>query len=273
MFLTSSKAYNILNSQDVTNFNILANFCGPRDIPTLTSQALQEKYSLPQADIFVLFGGSILYGVDILAKAINNHIAKNYVIVGGFGHTTATLQNTVSNKYPDIPATEMQEAEIFAALLKKRFNLSVDFLETKSTNCGNNITYLLNLIHRENIPCKSIILAQDATMQRRMSACLTKYVNDSIQIINYAVYQNELIFRKNKLQFLKKIPGMWSVERYQKLLMGELPRLTDDKSGYGPQGKNFISHVDIPQKVAQAYRDLQTKYPEISRPSNDHYSS
>ena len=38
---------------------------------------------------------------------------------------------------------------------------NADALETQSTNCGNNITYLLE---REKIHCRSIILCQDATM-------------------------------------------------------------------------------------------------------------
>lgn len=36
------------------------------------------------------------------------------------------------------------------------------------------------------------------------------------------------------------------------LLWGEIPRLTDDADGYGPRGKNFIAHVDIPTEVRAA---------------------
>lgn len=259
----------ILNDTDLINFNILGKFCSLRDIPDLTSQNLKNKYGYTQADVFVLFGGSILYGVDILAQAIQQKIAKKYIIVGGFGHTTATLQQTVQNQFPDITASNMQEAEIFAALLKKRFGLKVDYLETQSTNCGNNITYLLRLLQANKIDFQSIILSQDATMQRRMSACLRKYVNDEIQIINYATYQIQLTADG----FNQQLPGMWTPQRYQTLLMGEIPRLTDDKNGYGPHGKNFISHVDIPEQVQTAYRILNEKYPQIQRPSNNLYSS
>lgn len=263
----------MIDQTDVNNFNLLADFCGQRDLASLTTEALQASYHIHQADVFVLFGGSILYGVDVLAEAINNQLAKKYLIVGGFGHTTKTLQETVIKQFPDIPATEMQEAETFAALLKKRFNLSVDYLETESTNCGNNITYLLALLKDKRIDFNSIILAQDATMQRRMSACLAKYVSSSVQIINYATYQNHLLIKNNQLQFTNQIFGMWTPERFEKLLMGEIPRLTDDQFGYGPKGKNFISHVEIPQKVSTAFRDLNLKYPEINRPSNDLYAS
>lgn len=258
---------------DLDNFNLLGKFLGQRDISALSKTSLQAKYQLPQADVFVLFGGSILYGVDILATAIQQQVAKKYVIVGGFGHTTATLQKTVALQYPDIPAQEMQEAEIFAALLKRRFNLEVDYLETKSTNCGNNITYLLQLLAENHLDFRSIILAQDATMQKRMSACLAKYLSPSIQIINFATYQNELIFKDQQVAFSKEILGMWTPKRYMQLLMGEIPRLTDDPNGYGPNGKNFIAHVDIPQNIQAAFEALNKKYPQINRPSNNLYSS
>lgn len=263
----------MINQTDVNYFNQLGKYCGQRDIDTLNQTALQQKYNFNQADVFVLFGGSILYGVDILAQALQSQIAKKYIIVGGYGHTTATLQRTVMKQYPDILATEMQEAEIFAALLKKRFGLTVDYLETKSTNCGNNITYLLALLKQKQINFQSIILAQDATMQRRMSACLAKYVEPQINIINFATYQNQLTLSHNQLQFTKNILGMWSPTRYMKLLMGEIPRLHDDENGYGPRGKNYISHVDIPQEVYSDYKFLADKYPQINRPSNNRYFS
>ncbi len=38
---------------------------------------------------------------------------------------------------------------------------------------------------------------------------------------------------------------------------GELPRLRDDATGYGPCGRDFIAHVDIPQDVEQAWQQLK----------------
>lgn len=261
-----------MNSTDIDNFNLLGEFCGQRDLSELTSKSLNQQFGLKKADVFVLFGGSILYGVDVLAEAIKNQIADKYVIVGGFGHTTETLQKTVARQNPDIPAQKMQEAEIFSALLKKRFNLTVDLLETQSTNCGNNITNLLNVLKSNQIKFDSIILAQDATMQRRMSACLKKYVSPKIKIINYATYQVRLTLQNKTITYTEKIPGMWQPKRYMTLLMGEIPRLLDDKNGYGPKGKNFIAHVDIPEAVLKAYQDLNHKYPDIKRPGKKIFS-
>lgn len=71
----------------------------------------------------------------------------------------------VHSEYPDIETVGLPEAEVFQRYLAHVYGLQADYLETQSTNCGNNITYLLDTIRDKNIPCKSIILTQDATMQ------------------------------------------------------------------------------------------------------------
>jgi hypothetical protein len=39
--------------------------------------------------------------------------------------------------------------------------------------------------------------------------------------------------------------------------MGEIPRLKDDANGYRPNGKNFISHIDIPREIEKDYEVLK----------------
>lgn len=51
--------------------------------------------------------------------------------------------------------------------------------------------------------------------------------------------------------------GIGTVDRYIQLLMGEIPRLKDDINGYGPNGKGYIEHVDIPYSVEEAYSKLE----------------
>lgn len=51
--------------------------------------------------------------------------------------------------------------------------------------------------------------------------------------------------------------GLWPVGRYLALILGELPRLADNPQGYGPLGKGFIAHVDIPPHIAQAWQTLR----------------
>ncbi|MFZ2867938.1 MAG: hypothetical protein WAZ41_08650, partial [Gemmiger qucibialis] len=150
---------------------------------------------------------------------------------------------------------------------------NADALETQSTNCGNNITYLLELLEREKIPCRSIILCQDATMQRRMEMGLRKYRPQGMEIINYAAYQAEVVAQGSQLTYREAIPGMWTVDRYVNLLMGEIPRLTDNDAGYGPNGKNYIAHDDIPPEVRAAFERLQAVYGTQTRAANPLYAS
>lgn len=242
-----------------THINTIAGFCAPRDIAALTQAAVQAVIGTPQVDVMVLFGGSILAGGDVLAEAIKNKIAHTYVIVGGAGHTTETLRQRVHAEYPAIETADLPEAEVFQRYLRTVYGCEADLLETASTNCGNNISYLLDLLHAHGVPCRSIILTQDATMQRRMAAGLAKMAPD-IRCLNYAAYRAEVIVRNNTLTYAQNIHGIWDVDRYVNLLMGEVPRLTDDADGYGPNGKNFIAHVDVPAEVCAAHAALQPVY-------------
>ncbi len=255
------------------NINILGGFCGKRDIVELTSAQLHKTYGIKQADVMVLFGGSIMCGGDVLAQAMQNNIAKKYIIVGGEGHTTETLRQKMHGEFPDMETANMPEAKVFAGYLKYRYGLEPDFLECKSTNCGNNITYLLELLEENGISFENIILAQDATMQHRMEAGLRKHVTEDIQIINYAVYSAKIIVQNATLTYAEPIWGMWDVDRYISLLMGEIPRLSDDENGYGPNGKGFIAHVDIPAEVRNAFHELCSKYSESIREANPLYAS
>lgn len=252
--------------------NVLGEFCGRRDVPELTQTQLQAKYGFSQADVMVLFGGSILCGGDVLAQAMRDGVAKRYVIVGGEGHTTETLRQLVHARYPQIDTAGLPEAQVFAAYLRQVHGLQPDLLECESTNCGNNITYLLRLLAENGVPHRSIILTQDATMQLRMDAGLRRHAPD-VCCINYAAYAAAVTVREGSLAYERSIPGMWDVERYISLLLGEIPRLSDDADGYGPQGKGFIAHVDVPPQVRQAFDALKGEFPQLVRAANPLYAS
>lgn len=263
----------LMRERTAENINILGRFCGKRDIEALRADCLKDKYKIEQADLMVLFGGSILCGGDVLAGAMKECAARHYIIVGGAGHTTETLRQTVQKEYPSIWTEDLPEAEIFNRYLKEAYGLEADYLETKSTNCGNNITCLLDLVEEKQLPCRSVILCQDATMQRRMDAGFQKYMSRETLVINYASYKATVIAAGDTLTYSFRIHGMWEIERYVQLLMGEIPRLTDDADGYGPRGKNFIAHVDIPDEVKSAFEELKMVYGEQVRSANPLYAT
>lgn len=258
--------------QIAADINILGRFCGKRDVEELTPACLRRTFALEQADVMVLFGGSILAGGDVLAGAMNSGAARKYIIVGGAGHTTETLRSRVRQEYPDIRTEDRPEAVIFDRYLARVYGLHADGLETASTNCGNNITNLLELLRERGIPCRSIILCQDATMQARMEAGLRRHAPD-ITCINYAAYRAEVRAAEGGLEYARPIHGMWETDRYVNLLMGEIPRLTDDAGGYGPAGKGFIAHVEIPAEVRAAFERLKAVYGPRTREANPLFAS
>ena len=248
--------------------NALANFLGPRDVAALTPSVFQKTVGHSQVDVCALFGGSIIAGVDVLADAITHQVAKHYVIVGGYGHTTEKLFAQVARLYPEVTPVE-SEAELFSQVLQLKYGLSLDALETKSTNCGNNISNLLALVADHGWPCKSVLLMQDATMQLRMHKTLNQAAPD-IQVVDYATYQVKV---SEDLQFITTPEGMWSLHHYLTLLCGELPRLRDDAQGYGPKGKGYLAHVDIPEQVAQAWQALVDQDSSLARQADPQFKS
>lgn len=80
----------------VESINILGQYLAKRDLIELNQDSLQESFGFRQADLLILFGGSIPYGCDVAARGFLNGVAKNMMIVGGAGHTTDFLRDTVS---------------------------------------------------------------------------------------------------------------------------------------------------------------------------------
>lgn len=259
--------------QVARDMNVLAGFVGTRDVPELVPDELRRALGRPCADVMALFGGSILAGGDVLADAMRAGAARAYVIVGGAGHTTEALRARARELCPDLAfPDDAPEAEVFAAYLEARHGLAPDLLETRSTNCGNNITYLRDLLVGRGVPCRSVILAQDATMQRRMAAGAALEM-PGVQVVNYATYQTEVIVCADGLGYDREPLGMWDIDRYRTLLMGEIPRLTDDGRGYGPRGAGYIAHVDVPEAVREAWERLRALDPGSVRGANPAFAS
>ncbi len=252
--------------------NRLGQFCGMRDVPALTCAALEKNYGIAKADWMVLFGGSILAGGDALADAVRQGIAKEYMLVGGEGHTTAALRAQIRAELPHFNPDGLSEAECYQGYLQHRYGIVIHHLETQSTNCGNNVTFCLDRIRQLGMPAQHIILTQDATMQRRMDAGFRKYAQD-ITLINFAAYAVEVVYWDGHYQYDAIPHGMWPVERYVSLLMGEIPRLTDDQNGYGPRGKGYIAPVHIPKTVKNAFNRLAEVFPDLARTADARFAT
>ena len=103
-------------------------------------------------------------GGEVFAEIMKNRLAEKYVIVGGAGHTTEMLREKMAASLGREVSSNSCEAKLFNEYLQKKHGLSADYLETESINCGNNITFLLALLERENLSHDSLLMVQDATM-------------------------------------------------------------------------------------------------------------
>lgn len=247
--------------------NTVASWCGLRDVSHLNRQALSLEAGLPDgiADLFVLFGGGVVGTVEALAHAMDQEVARTYAIVGGRGRATYWLDQAMEREVAAWPADGAHpashpgidsEAEMLNALLERRHARSADLLEKLSTNCGNNISNLLDLLEGSGQAPKSIILCQDAIMQRRMDTTWRRQVADrphfqGAEVINWAAYQATLTTQNGKLVWEHAPESIWPIGTYLNMLAGEVTRLTDDEQGYGPRGQDFLIHIDVPLEVAQ----------------------
>ena len=146
-------------------------------------------------------------------------------------------------------------------------------VEDKSTNCGANAIETRRILesHSVAIP-KEIMVVQDPTMARRTVAGFRKVYEDVGDQIEFQFcptfvpcVQEAASSEGSALCFddaLRRYPAssIWEMPRFIDLLLGEIPRLRDDGNGYGPRGKGFIAHVDVPEEVEEAWQVLNRMF-------------
>jgi Uncharacterized conserved protein len=238
--------------------NRVSSFLARRDIEELSAFSLQKSFHIPKVDILVLLGNSILYTVEMAAKAYRQNLCKTILISGGIGHSTRFLYENISKSphYHEMDCRGKAEADLFFDILTKFYsvNSSDIIVENRSINCGDNALKSVEKLKYMQISYDSMLLIQDPTMQLRSHASFLKYTDDYVKVMSFApfipVVDDNLKLANNE------VDGIWDEERFFDLLLGELPRLCDDEMGYGPKGKNFIVHVDIPSDVKRDYRKL-----------------
>jgi hypothetical protein len=204
-----------------------------------------------RVELMLLFGGSMPRTWQVAVDAVKAGEVGTLMLVGGRGHTTDALLAAVGYD-PDSPDTsDLTEADLMAAWLREHHGIKDVVLETRSTNCGNNITLAEQVAGRRGLRPRTVALVQDPTMQRRMDARFRR-----TWTLGRAVAVNR--------------PGPdsrhdWPWHRWVSLVMGEVPRLRDDAAGYGPRGRGFIAHVDVPAEIEAAHRAILERHPEWLR--------
>ncbi|EMY7924618.1 YdcF family protein [Klebsiella aerogenes] len=217
----------------------------------------------PQPKIVVLAGNAVIPTIDAAC-----HLAAQaqvpLLISGGIGHSTTFLYNAV-RKHPHYQALQVEgrpESHILADIAERFWQIPRDriVVEDRSTNCGENAWFTRRLLEERGLDHTSGVVIQDPTMQRRTMATFARVWQDAPappQWWSYPGCSPRLENSATGLRFSGDDSGLWPVGRYLELLLGELPRLLDNPQGYGPNGKDFIAHVDFPRDVSAAWQCLR----------------
>ena len=196
------------------------------------------------------------------------------------------------------------------------------FLETESTNCGDNAAKTVAYLHQalsshcpvassnnnlddildQSSPPQSlrVVLLQDPTMMRR--SLLSFHHEWDKQVQHWQLPQpphGPVVVDHNGKSIFQLVEPHWTpltvlaasfetlralcvvldeqnvvmkeddtaAIRLLDLLLGEVPRLRNDRDGYGPNGKQFIAACDVPRDIEEAARTLCAIAPLISHTS------
>ncbi|EPF17394.1 DUF218 domain [Cedecea davisae] len=216
-----------------------------------------------EADLIILAGNAVMPTLDAACEFAANG-EKTLLITGGIGHSTTYLYGAIAghSRYNTIPTTGRSEAAIIRDIAHQFWKVPNEKIitEEKSTNCGENARFSFTTLAEHGLNPGRVLLVQDPTMQRRTVATFARVWQDEPQQPEWLSWPGvvpELIADERGDIFAGNLEGMWPPERYVSLVLGEIPRLRDDASGYGPQGRDFIVHVDIPAEVMAAWHALQ----------------
>jgi len=193
------------------------------------------------------------------------------LVSGGIGHSTQDFRDMVSRypTYSTVKTAGRAEADIIYDILIQHLGLrpAQIIVENKSTNCGTNAEESRKALDSLGRAGQSLLLVQDPTMQQRSQACFERAWCDvpGAKITSFAPFIPVVQPNGEGYVITGSAERVWPFERFVSLVLGEIPRLRDDENGYGPKGRNFIDHFEIPVEVLTAHAELAREFPELMR--------
>lgn len=253
------------------DINTVSRFISQEDIPDLRK--------IEPVDTIILCVCSVLLSSETVFEAIRERpgITKTLVLCGGIGHSTTFIYEAVARhpRFKSI-APEIQglpEAQVLLAIFDRFFAPGFTagqpppriLAEDRSVTCHTNASETRKLLEANGVATPaSVVVVQDPTMVRRTVACFDRVYEDLpsppkfvgcpifVPLVGPGGSDDKLVYTAPDIA-----PElMWGMDRFLDLVMGEHPRLRDDKNGYGPNGNDTIVHVDIPTEVEEAWKRL-----------------
>lgn len=235
-------------------------------INTLGEWLADNEFAAPpavsDADLIILAGNAVIPTIDAACElAANSELPL--LITGGIGHSTTFLYAAIAKHphYNTIPTTGRAEAAIIKDIATQFWKIPAEkvLTEEKSTNCGENARFTYELLKMQQIAPARAMIIQDPTMQRRTVATFERVWQSDAhqpQWRSWPGFVPRLENLDSKTVFSLQEKGLWPVARFISLALGEIPRIRDDAQGYGPQGRDYITHVEIPLAVINAWEIL-----------------
>ncbi|GMK58556.1 hypothetical protein CspeluHIS016_0505880 [Cutaneotrichosporon spelunceum] len=259
-----------LHQEDVDDLNTVFEF--------LTSPCHPPPLQGDEAGtVFVLAGNAIMpliYELFDHIDYLQDEEPVTLVISGGIGHSTEYLYEAVAHdKELRVIDTEgAAEADVLFEVARKVFDIDYAIgngnltllLDPVSTNCGANAIESKRMLDERQIWPNKVFVVQDPTMHRRTLASFAKiYAEDPRaegegmpEIQGWTLQPKVVLGEDGTLEWNSEeahADELWQPARFVSLVLGEIPRLRDDKNGYGPNGSGYIAHVDIPRDVEEAW--------------------
>lgn len=279
-------------SELVEAINCLSQFLSNEENRDETSLLQLINVSTSQAPhAIVLCASAILSVAENVLSACRKIPQTSHPIVlvlcGGFGHSTQLMHDAIA-AHPrfHVLADQLKglaEARMLEEVAREFYGINTTdsqtlppglsvLVEDESTNCGSNASNSRRVLEQHGVRSpQSITIAQDPTMSRRTKATFEQvYAGETPpRILSWPTFVPQVVSGHDAAPFEyssdglsnKQVPGLWDRERFLSLLVGEIPRLRDDAEGYGPKGRGYIGHVEIPDDVEAAWR-IVSKYVE-----------
>ncbi|BCS19833.1 YdcF family protein [Aspergillus puulaauensis] len=243
----------------------------------LSDPQLDNLSSAPPVDCMIICASQVLFGAETIFHSLEQRpdLTKSLVLCGGIGHSTKLLYAAVRRhpRYSNLAKSieGLPEARVLERILDGFFDRNRItaqgchiLIEDQSTNCGQNALFSRRVLEQAGFrEPKSGIINQDPTMMLRTKASFEMVYSDMLSKVSFhslpgfvpkvRLSDNGLLAYKHT----EGIPGLWGLDRFIELLLGEIPRVRDDEEGYGPRGRGFISHVDLPADIELAWTRLR----------------
>jgi len=185
------------------------------------------NHTVEKAEFILVLGSHDLRVADRAAELYFEGWASMIIFSGGLGNFTKEMWTET-------------EADKFAAIaIKMGVPKESILVENKSTNTGENILFIQQLLAQKNLDPQSFIVVQKPYMERRSYATFKKHWPDK-----------KLIVTSPQISFedypTKEIP----LERVINIMVGDLQRIIIYPA------KGFQVYQEVPPDVRDAYEQL-----------------